>query len=89
MANRILIAAPGRTVLQEDGRSWPAEGMEDPNTLFTRRRIADLDLVDAPDDVPADVTIGEEKPAKPKGKADKTNDTETAGADTPAETTGE
>ena len=44
-APRILVQGEGRTVLQEDGRPWPAEGIEDPDTLFTRRRLRDGDLV--------------------------------------------
>ena len=39
--------AEGCTVDQEDGRPWPAEGMDAPNTLFVRRRIACRDLVEA------------------------------------------
>lgn len=42
---RILVQAEGRTVLQEDGSAWPAKGIEDPGTLFTRRRLKDGDLV--------------------------------------------
>lgn len=41
----ILVAAEGRTVLQEDGRPWPVEGLPDPDTLFTRRRLNDGDLI--------------------------------------------
>lgn len=44
-AVRILVQADGRTVLQEDGSAWPAEGIEDPDTHFTRRRLKDGDLV--------------------------------------------
>lgn len=44
----ILIAAEGRTVHQEDGRIWPEDGLPDPDTLFSRRRVADGDLVAAP-----------------------------------------
>jgi hypothetical protein len=44
-APRILVQAEGRTVLQEDGRAWPAKGIEDPDTHFTRRRLKDGDLV--------------------------------------------
>jgi hypothetical protein len=49
-APRILVQAEGRTVLQEDGSAWPADGIEDPDTHFTRRRLKDGDLVvaDAP-----------------------------------------
>ncbi len=42
---RILVQAEGRTVLQEHGSAWPTEGIEDPGTLFTRRRLKDGDLV--------------------------------------------
>ena len=45
----ILIVGEGRTVLQEDGRPWPTEGLPDPDTLFSRRRKADGDLVVAPE----------------------------------------
>lgn len=48
MAKTTLIAGEGRTVLQEDGQPWPQDGMEDPGTLYTRRRVADGDLVAAP-----------------------------------------
>ena len=41
----ILIAGEDRTVLQEDGQPWPIEGLPDPDTLFSRRRKADGDLV--------------------------------------------
>jgi hypothetical protein len=44
----ILIAGEGRTVLQEDGALWPKDGLPDPDTLYTRRRVADGDLVAAP-----------------------------------------
>lgn len=43
-----LIAAEGRTVHQADGAPWPKEGLEDPGTLFTRRRLADGDLIVKP-----------------------------------------
>jgi hypothetical protein len=46
-ATRILIAAPGRLVHQEDGQPWPAKGLDDPNTLYTRRRLRDGDLIEA------------------------------------------
>lgn len=39
--------AEGCTVDQEDGTPWPAEGMDAPNTLFNRRRIACGDLIEA------------------------------------------
>ncbi|RFB92051.1 hypothetical protein B5K08_15830 [Rhizobium leguminosarum bv. trifolii] len=42
-----LKPAEGCTVDQEDGRPWPAVGMDAPNTLFVRRRIACGDLVEA------------------------------------------
>jgi hypothetical protein len=41
----ILIAAEGRTVHQADGALWPKDGLEDPGTLFTRRRLKDGDLI--------------------------------------------
>ncbi|MFC3074690.1 DUF2635 domain-containing protein [Shinella pollutisoli] len=44
---RTLKPGPGRTVLQEDGTPWPADGMEAPDTAFVRRRIRDEDLVPA------------------------------------------
>lgn len=44
--------AEGCTVDQEDGTPWPANGMDAPNTLFNRRRIACGDLIEA--DRPAD-----------------------------------
>lgn len=44
----ILIAATGRTVHQADGTPWPEDGLEDPGTLFTRRRKADGDLIVKP-----------------------------------------
>ncbi|WP_168208139.1 DUF2635 domain-containing protein [Agrobacterium sp. T29] len=47
---KTLIAAEGRTVLLLDGTEWPKEGLPDPNTLFTRRRIADGDLIEKPAD---------------------------------------
>ncbi|MFN3362725.1 MAG: DUF2635 domain-containing protein [Allorhizobium sp.] len=40
-----LAPAKHRRVPQEDGTPWPTEGMEDPDTLYTRRRVADGDLV--------------------------------------------
>lgn len=48
MATKILVAAEGRTVHQPDGTLWPVEGMDDPETHFTRRRIADGDLIVKP-----------------------------------------
>ncbi|MBB3947217.1 hypothetical protein GGQ73_003183 [Rhizobium skierniewicense] len=51
MATKTLVAAEGRTVHQPDGSLWPAEGMEDPQTHFTRRRIADGDLIVKPREV--------------------------------------
>lgn len=44
---RYLKPGPDRTVLQEDGAPWPADGMEAPETAFVRRRVADGDLVPA------------------------------------------
>jgi hypothetical protein len=43
-----LAPGEGRLVPQEDGKPWPTEGMEDPDTLYTRRRVADGDLVKVP-----------------------------------------
>ncbi len=56
--------AEGCTVDQEDGRPWPAEGMDAPNTLFVRRRISCGDLIEAerPIVVPASATSEEEQP---------------------------
>ncbi|MCZ7893320.1 DUF2635 domain-containing protein [Agrobacterium salinitolerans] len=45
---KTLIAAEGRTVHLPDGTEWPKEGLPDPNTHFTRRRIADGDLIEKP-----------------------------------------
>ncbi|MBB3963486.1 DUF2635 domain-containing protein [Rhizobium metallidurans] len=58
---KFLKPAEGRTVDQPDGTPWPPEGMEAPDTLFVRRRIADGDLIEA--DVPAE----EASTPKPKG----------------------
>ena len=44
-----LIEAPDRTVLQEDGQPWPKEGLPDPGTLYTRRRLRDGDLIVVPE----------------------------------------
>lgn len=46
--DNLLIAADGRTVRQPDGTPWPKDGLEDPGTLFTRRRLADGDLIIKP-----------------------------------------
>jgi hypothetical protein len=62
--------AEGCTVDQEDGTLWPAEGMDAPNTLFNRRRIACGDLIetDRPAEPPpeepeeSDPPAGEEQP---------------------------
>lgn len=43
-----LAPVKGRLVPQEDGTPWPTAGMEDPETLYTRRRVADGDLVKVP-----------------------------------------
>ncbi len=45
---KVLIAAEGRTVHLPDGSEWPKEGLPDPDTHFTRRRIADGDLIEKP-----------------------------------------
>lgn len=56
--------AEGCTVDQEDGRPWPAEGMDAPNTLFVRRRIScgDLVVAERPIVVPATETPEGEQP---------------------------
>lgn len=48
--DKVMIAAEGRTVLQEDGSPWPSEGKIPEDTLFNRRRIADGDLIIKPKD---------------------------------------
>lgn len=48
MAKKYLAPVKDRLVPQEDGMPWPAEGMEDPDTLYSRRRLADGDLVPVP-----------------------------------------
>lgn len=63
--SQFLKPAEGRTVDQEDGSPWPVDGMEAPNTLFVRRRIADGDLIEAA--APAEV-----EPAEPEAEAPKT-----------------
>ena len=65
---QILIQGEGRTVLQEDGTSWPADGLEDPQTLFTRRRIADGDLIQAPDAPAAMATTGSKTTKSTEGE---------------------
>lgn len=68
----------GRTMFQQDGQPWPAEGMDAPDTLFVRRRLRDLDLVEAelpaeeppPSDPPA-TELQTEEPATGKGKGAK------------------
>lgn len=45
---QFLKAAEGRTVRQEEtGAPWPSEGAYADDTLYTRRRLADGDLVAA------------------------------------------
>jgi hypothetical protein len=72
--SKYLKPAQGRTVDQEDGTPWPADGMDAPNTLFVRRRIADGDLIEAqpaaiepvePENDPP--TEPPRNPRKPKG----------------------
>lgn len=48
-----LYQAEGRTVPQEDGTPWPAEGLAVEHSRYIRRRLADGDLT-------------EKSPAKPK-----------------------
>lgn len=55
-----LIAAEGRTVHQADGALWPKEGLEDPGTLFTRRRKTDGDLIVKPRTASAKPNSGSE-----------------------------
>lgn len=61
--DKIMIAAEGRTVPQEDGQPWPAEGKVPEDTFYNRRRVADGDLVEKPD---APEAVAPE--TKPKGK---------------------
>ncbi|HAU75227.1 MAG TPA: hypothetical protein DCW88_06745 [Agrobacterium sp.] len=74
---KVLIAADGRTVHLPDGSEWPKEGLPDPDTHFTRRRIADGDLLvttvqvaepEAPADAPqlAQIEAPTETPAETK-----------------------
>ncbi len=67
----------GRTVAQENGQPWPAEGMEVEETLYIRRRIRDEDLVPAerpappaePIEEPAETAKRSRKPAETDGDA--------------------
>ena len=61
---RILIAAEGRTVFAEDKTSWPADGLPDPDTLFSRRRLADGDLIVKPETAEAATLAEEAEPAR-------------------------
>lgn len=73
--DKIMIAAEGRTVPQEDGQPWPSEGKVPEDTHYNRRRIADGDLVEKPGPLEAEVPAvvvdpladGEPR-SKPKGK---------------------
>jgi hypothetical protein len=78
-----LKPAEGCTVDQEDGTPWPSDGMDAPNTLFVRRRIACGDLVEAerpvvapadpePEVVPAIVTEDETPEIDPPAGATET-----------------
>lgn len=58
---KILKAAEGRTVDQEDGTPWPPEGLAAPDTLFVRRRLRDGDLVEV-DDVQTAVIVDPPEP---------------------------
>jgi hypothetical protein len=60
--------AEGCTVDQEDGTPWPAEGMDAPNTLFNRRRIACGDLIKA--DRPAETAPEEPKEIDPQASGE-------------------
>lgn len=73
--DKIMIAAEGRTVLQEDGQLWPSEGKVPEDTHYNRRRIADGDLVKKPGEPEAEVPavvldpLADVEPRnKPKGK---------------------
>jgi hypothetical protein len=44
---KFLKPAEGRTVHQETGEPWPLAGMDALDTLFTRRRLIDGDLIEA------------------------------------------
>ncbi|MGM5088002.1 DUF2635 domain-containing protein [Rhizobium sp. 814_E9_N1_1] len=63
-----LKPAEGCTVDQEDGAPWPVDGMDAPNTLFVRRRIACGDLVEAerPVVAAADTETEGEQPIVPE-----------------------
>ena len=41
-----LMPAPGRTVPQEDGSPWPADGLPVTSSRYIRRRLADGDLIE-------------------------------------------
>ena len=60
----------GCTVDQEDGTPWPDEGMDAPNTLFVRRRIACGDLIEAQPPAEIDPPGGGE-PLKPETETPK------------------
>ena len=82
---KILKAAEGRTVDQEDGTPWPTEGLPAPDTLFVRRRLLDGDLVEVDEPVsvidppapepepviPATLPVAEVQPTKTKAKGGK------------------
>ncbi|ANM05230.1 hypothetical protein AMC78_CH03161 [Rhizobium phaseoli] len=69
--------AEGCTVDQEDGRPWPAEGMDAPNTLFVRRRIACGDLVET--EKPTEVPPAEEPEIEPPAVVEPPEGGETGG----------
>lgn len=54
MPQQKLKLAEGSAVPMEDGSAWPVEGKTVEVTLYIRRRLADGDLVEAEDDVPAE-----------------------------------
>lgn len=56
--------AEGMTVDQENGTPWPADGMDAPDTLFVRRRIACGDLVEG------DATVTETPPRSRRTKGE-------------------
>lgn len=59
---QILIPGQDRTVHLPDGTLWPSQGLEDPGTLFTRRRLRDGDLIVKSKDIRK-----ADEPKKPEG----------------------
>ncbi|MCD2176444.1 DUF2635 domain-containing protein [Rhizobium sp. C1] len=71
---KFLKQGEGRTVRQENGQPWPAEGMEAEDTLYIRRRIRDEDLV--PADRPTEPAPSIEEPAEIAKRGRKPAETE-------------